>query len=169
MQVLIDSDVTLDFLLMRLPFAHEAREVFKACAQGRLTGCCAAITPIAAFATAQAAIGAANTRALVGDLLTIVSVCPLDAATLHAAHALPLTDFADALQVASGRGKAERGGAVGALRIGGSLIISTQPAAKQLADRVEQHPLNAFVTVRPPCCSMWSLLAPQHFLGTADL
>lgn len=101
MQVLIDTDVTLDFLLMRQPFAHEAREVFKACAQDRLTGFCAAITPITVFATAQAVIGTANARALVGDLLTIVGVCPLDAATLRAAHALPLTDFADAVQVAS--------------------------------------------------------------------
>lgn len=101
MHVLIDTDVTLDFLLMRQPFAQEARELFKACAQNHLAGHIAAITPVNVFRNAQKAIGTENARALVGDLLTIVAVCPLDDARLAAAQALPLADFEDAVQVAS--------------------------------------------------------------------
>jgi predicted nucleic acid-binding protein len=101
MRVLIDTDVTLDFLLMRQPFAQEAREIFKACAQNRLAGYIAAITPVNVFYIARKAIGAENARALVGDLLNIVAVCPLDGASLAAAQSLPLTDFEDAVQAAS--------------------------------------------------------------------
>lgn len=101
MRVLIDTDVTLDFLLMRQPFAQEARAIFKACAQGHLAGYIAAITPVNVFYVARRSIGTENARALVGDLLTIVEVCPLDGTLLTAAHRLPLTDFEDAVQVAS--------------------------------------------------------------------
>jgi len=101
MRVLIDTDVTLDFLLMRQPFAQEAHEIFKACAQNRLAGYIAAITPVNVFYIARKIIGTDNARALVGDLLTIVSVSPLDGTILVAAQAFPLTDFEDAVQVAS--------------------------------------------------------------------
>lgn len=101
MRVLIDTDVTLDFLLMRQPFAQEAREIFKACAQNRLAGYIAAITPVSVFSTARKAIGTENARALVGDLLTITAVCPLDGASLTAAQVLPIADFEDAVQAAS--------------------------------------------------------------------
>ena len=90
MHVLIDTDVTLDFLLLREPFAQEAREIFKACAQGRLTDASAAITPVNMFYLARKVIGTSNTRALVGDLLTLVAVCPLDRAMLSVAQKLPL-------------------------------------------------------------------------------
>ena len=101
MRVLIDTDVTLDFLLMRQPFAQEACEIFKACAQERMAGFIAAITPVNVFYIARRSIGTENARALVGDLLTIVEVCPLDGAILTAAHRLSLTDFEDAVQSAS--------------------------------------------------------------------
>jgi predicted nucleic acid-binding protein len=104
MRVLIDTEVTLDFLLMRQPFAQEARALFKAGAQGRLTGYVAAMTPVHVFAIARQSIGTENARALVGDLLTIVEVCPLDGQLLAEAHQLPLGDFADAVQVASAVG-----------------------------------------------------------------
>jgi predicted nucleic acid-binding protein len=101
MRVLIDTDVTLDFLLMRQPFAQEAREIFKACAQGRMVGYIAAITPVNIFYIARRMIGTANARALMGDLLTIVEVCPLDGALLAVAQKLSLTDFEDAVQAVS--------------------------------------------------------------------
>ena len=101
MHVLIDTDITLDFLLLREPFAQEAREIFKACAQGRLTGAIAAITPVNVFYLARKVIGTSNARALVGDLLALVAVCPLDGAMLSVAQKLPLTDFEDAVQIAS--------------------------------------------------------------------
>ena len=72
MRVLSDTDSTLDFLIMRQSFAQEAREVFKACAQGRIAGAIAAITPLHVFTSARQVIGTDNARALVGDLLTIV-------------------------------------------------------------------------------------------------
>jgi predicted nucleic acid-binding protein len=101
MRILIDTDVTLDFLLMRQPFSHEAREIFKACAQSRIVGHIAAITPVNIFYIARKIIGTENARALVRDLLTIVAICPLDDATLFTAANLDLTDFEDAVQVAS--------------------------------------------------------------------
>lgn len=101
MRVLIDTDVTLDFLLMRQPFAQEARAIFKACAQDRLTGYISAITPVNLFYLARKVIGQSNARAVTGDLLTIVAVCPLDGAILMTAHGLPMFDFEDAVQAAS--------------------------------------------------------------------
>jgi predicted nucleic acid-binding protein len=101
MRVLIDTDVTLDFLLMRQPFAQAARDIFKTRAQNRLDGYISAITPVNVFHLARKAIGQSNAHAVVGDLLTIVAVCPLDATILMAAHGLPMTDFEDAVQAAS--------------------------------------------------------------------
>jgi predicted nucleic acid-binding protein len=101
MRILIDTDVTLDFLLMRQPFAPEAREVFISCTQGQLTGYISAITPVNVFYIARKIIGTSAARSLIGSLLTVVDVCVLDAVTLKAAHHLSLTDFEDAVQTAS--------------------------------------------------------------------
>jgi predicted nucleic acid-binding protein len=44
MRILLDTNVLLDFLLAREPFATEAREIWLACEQGRCTGYLAAIS-----------------------------------------------------------------------------------------------------------------------------
>lgn len=44
MRVLLDTNVLLDFLLAREPFASDARGIWLACEQGRCTGYLAAIS-----------------------------------------------------------------------------------------------------------------------------
>jgi predicted nucleic acid-binding protein len=44
-RVLLDTDVVLDFLLAREPFAQEARAIWIACEQQRCAGYVSAITP----------------------------------------------------------------------------------------------------------------------------
>lgn len=99
--VLLDTDVVLDFLLDRQPFAAAARSIWQAGAQGRADLYIAAITPINVFYIVQKAKGEGTARLLVSDLLQACRVCTCDHTLLLAALASSMRDFEDATQVAA--------------------------------------------------------------------
>jgi predicted nucleic acid-binding protein len=101
MRILLDIDVVLDFLLARQPFEEDARELWIACAQGRVAGYISPITPVNVFYFARKSKGVAGARQLVADMLRILKVCSLDHAAIQAAQALPMADFEDAVQAAA--------------------------------------------------------------------
>lgn len=99
--VLLDTDVVLDFLLDRQPFAAAARSIWQAGAQGRADLYVAAITPINVFYIVQKVRGASTARLLVSTLLRACRVCTCDHTLLLAALASSMRDFEDATQVAA--------------------------------------------------------------------
>src|SRR5215470_17506269 len=101
MRVLFDTDVILDVLLDRPEFAEPATALFEANEQGLLDGYISAITPVNLFYIAQKLKGAEMARRVVGELLAIFRICPLNQATLQTALPLPLADYEDAVQLAS--------------------------------------------------------------------
>jgi|SRR5215813_6582902 len=101
MRVLFDTDVILDVLLDRPGFSEPATALFEANEQGLLDGYISAITPVNVFYIARKLKGAEMARRVAGELLAIFRVCPLDQATLQAALLLPLSDYEDAVQLAS--------------------------------------------------------------------
>jgi predicted nucleic acid-binding protein len=101
MRILIDTDVALDFLLVRQPFDQEANAIFLACSQQRCAGYIAPITAVNVFYIARKTQGTTGARQLVENLLKLIDVCPLNKAILQTAHALPLTDYEDAVQTAA--------------------------------------------------------------------
>jgi predicted nucleic acid-binding protein len=106
MRVLLDTDVVLDFLLERTPFAEAAAELFEMIALGTCDGHVAAITPVNIFYIARKTHGGEEARRGVAALLRVVRVCPVDNLILSLALASPIGDYEDAVQhacaVASG-------------------------------------------------------------------
>jgi predicted nucleic acid-binding protein len=101
MRVLLDTDVILDLVLARDPFAADAAALWVANEQGRCTAYIASITPINVFYVVRKIKGADVARRAVGELLTSLRVCPVDHDALRAAWASPLSDYEDAVQVAA--------------------------------------------------------------------
>jgi len=101
MRVLLDTDVVLDLLLDRPGFADHAAAIWEANEQGRLEAHVSAITPVNVYYIARKLKGAEKARQAVAELLSALRVCPLDRTALQAALSLPLTDYEDAVQLAS--------------------------------------------------------------------
>lgn len=101
MRVLIDTDVVLDLMLKRATFFADALAIWQAGDEGRYKRYIAAMTPINAFYVARKFIGVQAARQAVGELLAATNVCGIDSYVLSTAYSLPVTDFEDAVQVAS--------------------------------------------------------------------
>jgi predicted nucleic acid-binding protein len=98
MRALLDTDVVLDFLWQREPFAKAAEELFVSGATCRFGAYISAVTPVNVFYLTRKAEGLDAARRVVADLLTACNVCPLTHAILLGAHALPFSDYEDAVQ-----------------------------------------------------------------------
>lgn len=100
-RVLLDTDVVLDLLANRQPFAVEASVLWLAHEQSRLEAFVSPITPINVFYILRKQEGNVLARQAVGRLLARVQICLLNRAILDTANALPMIDFEDAVQAAS--------------------------------------------------------------------
>jgi predicted nucleic acid-binding protein len=98
MRVLLDTDVILDVIAARIPFAQEAGELLDLSEKGAFEAYISALTPLNVFYIARKAMSSENLRESVKDLLQTVKVCPLNDAVLNAAFALPFSDYEDAVQ-----------------------------------------------------------------------
>lgn len=101
MRVLLDTNVVLDFLLDRQPFASEATAIWEANKRGDFEGYVLAITPINVYYIARKLKGAEFARQCVAGILNECNICSLDSSTLQEALELPIKDYEDAVQVAS--------------------------------------------------------------------
>jgi predicted nucleic acid-binding protein len=106
MRVLFDSDVVLDLLLDRAPFAADAAALFELHERGRIDGYVPGITIVNVFYVARKLKGMDAARLAVGELLKTFGVCPVDLNVLVDAHRLTFSDYEDAVQHAC----AEAGG-----------------------------------------------------------
>jgi predicted nucleic acid-binding protein len=101
MRVLLDTDVVLDVILAREPFAKVAARLLDFNQQGLFEAYVSGITPINIFYIARKARTAGDLREAIKQLLLSVRVCPVDHAILTTALALPFSDYEDAVQHAS--------------------------------------------------------------------
>ena len=95
MIVLFDTDVILDLLLDREPFAEAAAQIFSRVEKGSITGyvCATAITTIHYLATKVA--GANRTKKSIRRLLSLLEVAPVNRAVLEGALEGKYDDFED--------------------------------------------------------------------------
>ena len=100
-RVLLDTNVVLDFLLDRAPFADAAAALWQANDDGQIEAYISVITPVNVFYIARKLKGAATARQLVESLLSACRVCAPDRSALLSALALPVKDYEDAVQVVS--------------------------------------------------------------------
>jgi len=101
MRVLLDTDVVLDVILARQPFAKEAAELFDLSEQGIFEAYVSAITPLNIFYIARKANAVRDLRQAIQALLQKVGVCPVDKSILTAAFGLRFVDYEDAVQNSS--------------------------------------------------------------------
>ena len=100
MRVLIDTNILLDFLLRREPFFQDAELLFEAIDSGLVIGCVTATTLTDIFYIAQKHTRSIEqARQAVAEILTVMTICPVDRAVLESAFNSGLTDFEDAVQI----------------------------------------------------------------------
>lgn len=101
MRVLLDTNVVLDHLLKRAPWANDATTIWQASIAGEFDAFVSAITPVNVFYVARKAVGAVLARRITASLLDAVGVCAVNQTVLRAAHGLAFRDYEDAVQHAS--------------------------------------------------------------------
>ncbi len=102
MKVLFDTNVILDVLLNREPFAADAICLLQAVEHGAVEGflCATTLTTIDYLATKT--LGKAKSRQAIGQLLRLFSVAPVNEQVLTVALVSEFADFEDAVLYASG-------------------------------------------------------------------
>ena len=103
MKVMFDTNVILDVLLERLPFAEPAAILLAQAERGEIQGfvCATSVTTI--FYLARKVLGRAHARRQVADLVSILDVAPVNRAVLERAAESEIDDFEDAVIVESAR------------------------------------------------------------------
>src|SRR5260370_38928056 len=98
MRTLLDTDVVLDVILAREPFAKDAAELLDLGEQGLVEPYVSAITPLNIFYIARKAKAVRDLLQAIQSLLDTVSVFPIDKSILTSAFELRFADYEDAVQ-----------------------------------------------------------------------
>ena len=112
MLVLVDTNILLDVILDRAPWADDATALLDAIAKQRARGFVASHAITTVYYIVERAKGRTTAVTAVGDLLQVVEVVSLEHADFQRALSLGLSDFEDAVQVAA------------CLRIGGTFLVT---------------------------------------------
>lgn len=97
MTVLFDTDVLIDFLLDREPFAEPAARLLSAAERGEIRGAVCAGSMTTIHYLARKAVGAARARTHVQSLLSLLEIAPVNRSVLDAALTSRIADFEDAV------------------------------------------------------------------------
>ncbi len=95
MKALFDTNVVLDALLAREPFAMPAARLLAQVDKGRLSGAMCATTVTTVFYIAAKAVGRDRARILVQDLIGLLDVAAINRATIKEALKRDSPDFED--------------------------------------------------------------------------
>lgn len=101
MRILLDNDVTIDYVVRREPFFENAERIFLLNAEERIEVWVSSITPINVFYIGKKLKGQEYAFKAVRRLVTLVSICTVDSLVLHHAFNLGIKDYEDAVQCAS--------------------------------------------------------------------
>ncbi len=104
MKVFLDTNVVLDFLSDRAPFADAAAGIFTLAERGRIQAFVAAHTITTIFYLLARETGAETARFALLDLFELVGIVTVDRQRLLQALAMDCEDFEDALQAVCAMG-----------------------------------------------------------------
>jgi predicted nucleic acid-binding protein len=97
MKLLIDTNVVIDFLADRAPFADEARAIIAACVTGRAMGVVTASAVTDIYYILRKTVGRQTALSHILLLLETFEIAEVGKRDLHHALKLPMADFEDAL------------------------------------------------------------------------
>ncbi len=97
MRLLFDTNVVLDLLLDREPWARNAARLFTRVETGAVDGALSATTLTTIFYLARKIVGTERARERIRQLLALCSVAPVNRPVLETAIELDFTDFEDAV------------------------------------------------------------------------
>lgn len=97
MKILFDTNVIIDYLADRIPFADHAEKVIELCEQGELTGVLTASAATDIYYILRKAIGREQTLEHLKLLLSILEIADVGKTDLLRAMELDMPDFEDAL------------------------------------------------------------------------
>ena len=100
MKLLFDTNILLDVLLPRDPWAENGRKLWQASDEGQITGFVTATTLTDIFYITRRLTNAAVALEAVKTCLLAFEIAPVDRAELEQAVQLPGSDFEDNLQIA---------------------------------------------------------------------
>ncbi len=103
-RLLVDINVVLDVLLDRQPHADASGAIWASVETGRSEGFLAAHAITTIHYLVQRELGAVKARQLIGLILRVFRVAPVDGAVIEEALGLPLVDFEDAVTAAAALG-----------------------------------------------------------------
>lgn len=100
---MFDTNVILDVLLERLPFAEPAAYLLAQAERGQIQGFACATSVTTIFYLARKSLGRDDARRQIADVLSILDVAPVNRAVLERAVRSDIDDFEDAVIVESAR------------------------------------------------------------------
>lgn len=100
-RALLDTNIILDALFAREPFGEQAAVIWQAHEDERFTGYLCAITPVNVFYIARKEIQRKPALRMMHKLMDTFEISPVNQDVLRSALQFDLTDFEDAVQIAS--------------------------------------------------------------------
>lgn len=97
MKVLFDTNIVLDVLMDRMPFADAAVELFSKVERGTIIGYLCGTTITTVYYLAAKAVGAPRAQEEVRKLLSLFEVAPVNRPVLESALIADFNDFEDAV------------------------------------------------------------------------
>jgi len=97
LKLLLDTNIVLDLLMDRTPFAESAAELFSMVEDGTVTGCLCATTITTLFYLTAKTVGPKQAQREVKKLLQLFEVAPVNRAVLESAVNAGFVDFEDAV------------------------------------------------------------------------
>lgn len=97
MKILFDTNVVLDLLMDREPFAEDAAALFAAAEHGVITGYLGGATVTTVHYLTARVLGPAQARAEIGKLMTLFEIAPVTRSVLESALNADFGDFEDSV------------------------------------------------------------------------
>jgi len=99
MRILLDTNVILDYILSRKPYAESAGKIFDLIGREEIGAAVTANTITDIYFIVAKRLGDPSARSALRDLLNLVAVVGVDGGDCVSALNLPMADFEDALVV----------------------------------------------------------------------
>lgn len=97
MKLLLDTNIVLDLLMDRMPFADAAAELFSKVEDGSATGYLCGTTITTVYYLAAKVVGTPKAQEEIKKLLSLFEVAPVNRHVLQSALAAGFADFEDAV------------------------------------------------------------------------